>query len=368
MTKRHLTLFAVIILALTLMLSLSGCSGDEDVFEGKCTITFEFNGGMLRTKTSSVKDKIKYAYVMGTKIIDIQDIDGYSFSKSGYDFVGWYTHESCEPQYEWDFDSFIETENLTLYAGWKKSIVYSYTLYYVDDNSNEVSLGSYTVDAGKEFKDWREFANNRENYTPTGFYSDKDLETPWDDTTVHPGGESDCDIPVYVKYIKGEWELVNNISDFKKAISAGKNIYLTADIDCENATLSLGEYSATLEGNGYSIKNFKVLKSNQAYRPKCAIFDRLSDGAQIKNVNFENVNYDMTGIDQIKIQELKFALLAVEAGEVTVENVNVTGTAITDYTGELPKAESAFFTTEMEEPTGFTSSVTVERVGAPQAD
>ena len=76
MTKRHLTLFAVIILALTLMLSLSGCSGEEDVFEGKSTVTFEFNGGMLTTKTSTLKDQIKFADVTGTKILDIRDIDG----------------------------------------------------------------------------------------------------------------------------------------------------------------------------------------------------------------------------------------------------------------------------------------------------
>ena len=361
MTKRHLTLFAVIILALTLMLSLSGCSGEEDVFEGKSTVTFEFNGGMLTTKTSTLKDQIKFAYVTGTKILDIRDIDGYSFSKSGYDFTGWYTDESCAPQYKWDFNGYIDGENLTLYAGWKKSIVYSYTLYYVNGDGAEVVLGSYPVEPGDEFEDWRNYAKNRAEYTPMGFYSDKDLETPWDNTTVHPGGNSDCDIPVYVKYIEGEWELVNTLTAFKKAVSSGKNVYLTADIDCAGAELSLGDFSATLEGNGFSVKNFTVKKTAQAYLPKCSIFDRLSDGAVIKNVNFENVNYDMIGVDMEKIRELKFALLAVDAGDVTIENVNVTGTARTDYTGELPKAESAFYTTANAEPAGFTSSVTVER-------
>ena len=361
MTKRHLTLFAVIILALTLMLSLSGCSGEEDVFEGKSTVTFVFNGGMLTTKTSTLKNEIKYAYVTGTKVLDIRDIDGYSFSKSGYEFTGWYTDESCEPQYAWDFNSYLDTNAVTLYAGWKKSIVYSYTLYYVTTAGEEVSLGTYPVAAGEEFEDWRNYAKTRADHTSMGFYSDKALETPWDNTTVHPGGETDCDVPVYVKYIEGTWELVSNLNALKKAISSGKNAYLTADIDCAGAEISFGDYSATLEGNGYSVKNFTVKKTAQAYLPKCSIFNRLSDGAVIKNVNFENVNYDMIGVDMNKIRELKFALLAVEAGDVTIENVNVTGTARTDYTGELPKAESAFYTTANEEPAGFTSSVTVER-------
>ena len=368
MTKRHLTLFAVIILALTLMLSLSGCAGEGDVFEGKCTVTFELNGGTLDIKTSSVNDKIKYAYEMGTKILDVREIDGYTLSKSGYVFTGWYTSESCDPQDRWNFDTYINTDAVTLYAGWEKAIVYSYTIYYVD-GGNEYSLGSYTVKAGDRFDDWRKYAQKRENFTLNGYYQDPDCTIAWDNSTTHPGGDVDLDIKVYANYIPGKWTLVSDANTLRSAISSNSNVYLTANVDFGGAEVSLGSYSGTFEGNGYTVSNFKVKKTSSLRQPACAIFSELSDGAVIKNVAFENVTYDLTGINLEVVTAVKLALLAVEAkGTVSVESVSVSGTINTNYAGELPKAESAFYNSESGEPAGFTSSVTVVRDGTSESN
>ena len=361
MTKRHLTLFAVIILAITLILCLSGCAGEGDVFEGKCTVTFELNGGTLDIKTSSVDNKIKYAYEMGTKILDVSEIDGYTLSKSGYVFTGWYTSESCDPADKWNFDTYIDTEAVTLYAGWEKAIVYSFTIYYVD-GENEVSLGSYTVKAGERFDDWRKYAQKRDGYTLNGYYQDADCTVAWDNTTTHPGGEVDLDIKVYANYIPGKWTLVSDANTLRSAINSNSNVYLTANVDFGGAEVSFGSYSGTFEGNGYTVSNFKVKKTSSLRQPACAIFTKLEDGAVIKNVAFEGVTYDLTGINLEAVTAVKLALLAVEAnGTVSVESVSVSGTINTNYAGELPKAESAFYTSEGGEPAGFTSSVTVVR-------
>ena len=368
MTKRHLTLFAVIILALTLVFCLSGCAGEGDVFEGKCTVTFELNGGTLDIKTSSVNDKIKYAYEMGTKIIDVNDIDGYTLSKAGYVFTGWYTGEDCKPQDKWDFNTYVDTDTVTLYAGWEKAIVYSYTIFYVD-GENEVSLGSYTVKAGDKFDDWRKYGQKRDGYTLNGYFQDPDCTIAWDNNTTHPGGESDLDIKVYANYIPGKWTLVSDANTLRSAINANSNVYLTANVDLGGADVSFGSYSATFEGNGYTVSNFKVKKSSSLRQPACAIFTELADGAVIRNVAFDNVTYDLTGINLDAVTAVKLALLAVEAnGTVSVESVSVSGTINTNYTGELPKAESAFYTGTAEEPAGFTSTVTIVRESSSESN
>ena len=370
MSKKYLTLIAVAVLALTLVFALSGCAGEDDVFEGKYVVTFDMNGGTLDYGTSTTNTQIKYAYEPKTYVLDVVEDLQYELTKSGYVFTGWYTSESCNPADKWDFDGrVIEAEELTLYAGWEKAIVYSYTLYYVDGES-EVSLGSYNVKAGEKFDDWRKYAQKRDGFTAMGFYTDKELTQEWDSTTVHPGGESDLDIPVYVKYITGKWTLVNNLAALRNAVASNNNVYLTADIDCAGEILNNsssgfgGSYSGIFEGNGYSIKNFAVKKTSQKFLPQCAIFSTLADGAEVRNVNFESVTYDMSDVDLENVREVKFALLAVEAGNVKVENVTVSGTATTNYTGELPKAESAFYSViEETEPVvdGFTFSVSVVR-------
>ena len=142
------------------------------------------------------------------------------------------------------------------------------------------------------------------------------------------------------------------------------------DIDCAGEILNNsstgfgGTYSAIFEGNGYSVKNFTVKKSSQKFLPECAIFNTLADGAEVRNVRFEEVSYDITGVDLENVRDVKFALLAVEAGNVKVENVSVSGTATTNYTAELSKSESAFFDViEGAEPVidGFTFTVSIVR-------
>ena len=144
MNKKHLTLIAFVILAITLIFSLSGCAGEDDVFEGKYIVTFELNGGTLDYKTSTTNTNIKYAYEPNTYLLDVSKIDGYKLTKNGFNFTGWYTSESCNPADKWNFDtSVISSEELTLYAGWEKAIKYTYTLYYTD-GENQFSLGNFS--------------------------------------------------------------------------------------------------------------------------------------------------------------------------------------------------------------------------------
>ena len=339
--KRRLIISLAVIVIAILALSLSSCGNEGQSIEGKNVVTFELNGGTLELKTSSVDTKINFAYHPGTYILDPSEIPGYKLFRQDYDFTGWYTSPECDPDDKWNFKTPFETETLTLYAGWEKSVKFTYGVYYVQ-NGESFLLGSYDVKSGATFSDWRPYATTRKDYTPIGFYSDKELTTAWDGTFTHPGGEVDTEIPVYVKYIEGNWKLVDDFNELRSALKAGENVYLTADIDCAGEDLGLsGIYNGLFEGNGYTVSGLKTVKSG-SIRPSVAIFKDLGDKAEIRNVTFADVAYDFTGIKD-SATALKISALAVSSAGAEISNVSVTGTVTTNYADELPRLNEAVY-------------------------
>ena len=342
MKRKHLLFLAMLIAALTLV--LTGCGKQEQSLEGKNIVTFELQGGTLEYSTASTNTKINYAYEPGTYILDPVEFNNYKLYRTGYIFTGWYTSEDCDPSTKWDFkNNTIDQEKLTLYAGWKKAIIYSYTVYYMDGET-PVSLGKYEVNEGDKFEDWRKYANGREGYTPIAFYSDSALSTAWNTETTHPGGETDLDIAVYADYIEGVWELVNSLSSLRAAINGNKNVYLTSDVDCGGSELfNRVTYSGIFNGNGYTVSNFKVAKFGTTRNPACAMFETLSDGAVIKNVSFTGVVYEFTSVSATA-NSYKVAAIAISATGATVTGVTVSGVVNTNCdASNLAKIGSAFY-------------------------
>ena len=132
MTKKQLIFIGLAALVLTLTLTLSGCGREEADLSGKNIVEFYLNEGTLDYKTASTNTKISFAYYPGTYILDPTEIPGYSITRLGYVFTGWYTTPECNPGDEWDFETqTIDTETLALYAGWKEAIVHTYAVYYI---------------------------------------------------------------------------------------------------------------------------------------------------------------------------------------------------------------------------------------------
>lgn len=343
MMKKSFKLLLTILTVATLAVLLSGCGRSGQDLEGKNIVTFELSGGTLELKTSSVNTKINYAYFPGTYILDPTEIPGYKMYRQGYDFTGWYTTAECNPEDKWNFDTPFNTETLTLYAGWEKSVKLTYTLFYVEDGES-VALGSYDVKAGDTFSDWRGIAEDRKDHTPIGYYSDAEMTAEWDEAFAHPGGETNTDVAVYVKYIVGEWVLVDSLSALRSAINSGKDIYLTGDVDGEGATFnhsSINPYCGVFEGNGFTVSNFKTAQYGSGVRPATAIFKNLGEGAEIRNVNFADVDYDLRSVGS-SVNTVKAAALAINANDeqIKVTNVTVSGTLTTSYEGELLKYNS----------------------------
>ena len=85
--KKIYLIFAII-LAAVLTLTLSGCGRDEISLDGLYVTTFELEGGVLETPTSSVSTKINFAYHPGTYVLDPCELNGYKLTRMGYDFTG----------------------------------------------------------------------------------------------------------------------------------------------------------------------------------------------------------------------------------------------------------------------------------------
>lgn len=358
MMKKSLIVLAFLAAALTLV--LSGCSGGTQDLEGKYIATFELNGGTLDIGTSNVSNKINYAYDPGSLLMDPSTYGNYKISRAGYIFTGWYKTQECRDGEQWDFSKdAINSEKVTLYAGWIKAIVYTYSVCYVD-GTDTTTLGTYNVQAGAAFEDYRNHAGKRDNHTAVGYFSDPACTIPWDFTTVHPGGETDTDIPVYVSYIEGDWILVNSYSKLISSVGKG-NIYLTADIDCEGQELFFrGSFTQVFEGNGYTVKNFKVEKFGSRLMPSVAIFQTLGAGAEIRNVSFENATYRFMDVENAN--KIKVGALAIDARECKVTNVTVSGVFQTNTEKDVSGISNAFYEEgDAVNVTGFTSTVTVEK-------
>lgn len=357
MKRKYLILLTLV--AITLTLLLSGCGRGEQSLEGMYGVTFEVNGGKLNIGTTDT-EQLKYAYDPGSYMIDPATFRNYKISRPGYIFTGWYTSAECLEGEKWDFATKpLNVEQLTLYAGWEKEIVYSYTVCYAD-GENVVELGSYNVKAGDKFDDYRKHADKRDGYTPTGYFTDAACQTPWDFETVHPGGDVDTDVRVYVDYIEGKWKLVDSYQSLMAAMTEG-NIYLTADIDCGGQELYFsGTFARVFQGNGHKISNFTVNKKGGALIPSISIFQSIATGAEIRDVSFENVTFNFMDVD--RASKIKVSALARDASGGVVSNVTVTGKIVTNYEGELPDPNEAFYEVkDAADITGFEANITVEK-------
>ena len=366
---RKTKLIFTVILVLTLTLLLSGCRGEDDDLEGKNIVTFEINGGTLNYGTSSTTTNVNFAYHPGTYILAPETLPNYSISRNGYNFTGWYTGAECKPEEKWDFTRTFDTETLILYAGWEKAIKYSYTLYYTD-GTDVVSLGRYDVAAGDKFEDWLKYSDKRDGYTGIGFYSDSECQNAWDFDYEHPGGNVDLDIPVYVKYIAGRWQLVNTFDKLKSALASG-NVYLTADIDCGGAELPLRDFNILFEGNGYTVSNFTVKKGGTQINPAVAIFKSLGSNAEVRHINFENVTFNFFDIrestDKVEVKVNVAALAVNITAGAKVTDVYVSGTIATNYNGEFPSLNEVYYHKDsvdaeiMAGVTDFTANIVVNK-------
>lgn len=332
MTKKNLLLLLFVFLVL---FTISGCKNGGDEHSG-IEVIYDLNGGIFQNCKLPIKQYYNYGEGAKQIIVDPETLVKDEIEKSGYTLEGWYTEKDFINK--WDFENDVITnEGLTLYAKWKKDILFTYNVCYIDDVTNElVIIDSYEVEQGQKFVDYRKYASKRDGYTPFRFCDEQGND--WDNNFTHPGGESDLAINVYVEYIKGEYALVSNKTDFINALNKNQNIYLLNDIDLENEEISFGDFSnKQFVGNNYKVSNFKVttsveyphhLSKDHADSSKNSVYVSLFGNVEdstIENVTFENVKFEVS-VSPARTYKIYLAALTTSNVNARISNVKVSAT------------------------------------------
>lgn len=337
------------LLLFLLLATFAGClvaCNNGDMLDGMYKVQFKFNGGSLSTDTSTVNDASTFGYAYEEKGVLILDpVKKYShagttdaISRDKYVFTGWYKDVGCTVKWDFDKDT-LQDDLLILYAGWELAINHTYSVRYWDESSaKEVILGIYKlsdsdISAGAKFNDRRNYANLRKGYTSLGeYYKDKECTQPWDYDYTHPGGDSDLDVPVYAKYLQGEYILVRNYQNLYDAINGDGNlrgnVYIMNDFDCGGEELQIQTLNYEFNGNGKIISNITV---NPFGAFSLCMIHTIGDKGQMHDVTFNNVKYV---ISENSMPTMEIAVLAqgTTQKQLQLTNVHINGTVVNNST------------------------------------
>ncbi len=344
MKVNKLLLLAFSLICLAALVTLSGCSNGGQDLEGLYIVEFQLNGGLLDNGSTLVENKISHAYQPDSLAIDISEFKDYSLTKNGFVFEGWYLDEELTDK--WDFATDRVSKDCTLYAKWEKAIVYSYSVFLVNQDSDPTLLGMYTVKEGATFSDNTKKYTTRvlqEEYGKTciGLYSDASLseDSIWDVNYKHPGGEIDTDIPIYVKAIEGIWTLVSNADELKAVAGQDKNIYLLNNIDYQGKELYFRDYNSVFNGNGFTISNAKIKEQSESSNRKYSLFGVLGENSKIHDVTFSDVKFEFDAYSRQTISASALAQSAKQGFEISNVTVNASYTATARATEVLDTAK-----------------------------
>lgn len=317
-----------------------------EVGQGKAE--FYLEGGSCQNS----KEKISYLYnfdgtVLDTKIVDpntlydeVQD----QIVRNGYHIEGWYqtktvNEQTGEVEYsdKWDFENdTMSIDGVKLYAYWKLNRVYTYELYYINEEGEEIFLDKDQVNEGDKFDDY--FLENKEveGYTSLGYLDENG--DPWDSDFIHPGGDEDLAIKVYLDLIEGEYTVVRTAKQFNSAIRNNENIYLMNNIDFDEDEIDFDSYSGLIEGNGYSISNFEIdynatksgLQTELGNPDSAAEYVYVSLFFELKDATIRNIKFEEFVVDiNVRFNMVKHIIvspLATTASNTKLENVVLDGT------------------------------------------
>lgn len=184
-----------------------------------------------------------------------------TLSKEHYTFEGWFT----EPEFtnEWDFDSDLVTEAITLFAKWEIK-KYNVTVYSFGEEIEELSITYNELITGLP-------SLNEEGYVFDGWYSDSDFENEWNVATGKIQGDMTLyakwivipDAPTNVKVAQGNLQVTVSFDGSKGADSYKVIVLKNGD---EDATLSNEGQASPIEINNLSYGiayTFQVIALNE---------------------------------------------------------------------------------------------------------
>lgn len=334
MKHNRCTIILIVIALVTLMY---GCTNNTTDF-GNVKVIFELEGGTYK----SSKAAITYWYSFDSGTILIKEPQSLAadneVEKQGYELVGWYRNKTVTKTDDgdvvsysdkWDFDTDrITTDGVTLYANWQVKRVYSFDIYYQNENGDEIKLCNYVVNEGGRLSEEIDEVQYRDGYTFIKYLDENG--NPWNMEFTHPGGDVTTPIKVIAKYEEGNYKVVKTGKELQSALKSSSNIYIDSDIDMEGKTFYYHDYKGTIKGNNHRIYNFSLttkgfnlkdsLVDNMLY---ISMFEKLTN-ATIMDTTFDEVTFVLdAGLPSI--QKIYIIPIAQKLENTTLENVTFKG-------------------------------------------
>ena len=337
------------------------------------SICYNANGGAFTTNTEIIKDSYNMNQLQKENgyaklaLLSPEDerrgINAFDVTKGGHFLAGWYKERiqtgvdtEGNPVYtysgKWDFQNDLlkldmaqqydaAEPALTLYAAWVP--VFQVELY--DRATGElVQTMDYDPTAGEELllPQWNEDTGamkmnsfpKRTGYTFEAAYYDMEGTEPIDLKAVHSGSVDyttatavDPVLKLYVDWIDGEWYHIYNATQFVENASVRGSYKICADLDFSDEIwpnkLMYGNYTGTIEGNGYTMRNITFTHSTNG-KTNAGLFGQLAETAVLKDITFENVTFTIKSGP--RKTGTSYGLLAgVIADGATCSNVQIQG-------------------------------------------
>ncbi len=146
-------------------------SGEPSINQTLYTVTFDTNGGIMADTEQ---------HVTGGNTLTAP-----TASRSGYDFLGWYTDEGCTQRF--DFNATPISSNITLYAKWGVACTVTF-----DTCDGKAVTTAKVIEGGKVSAPAEP---HRNNYEFGGWYLDDEYQTEYNFDTV-----VDNDITLFAKW------------------------------------------------------------------------------------------------------------------------------------------------------------------------
>lgn len=267
----------------------------------------------------------------GTNIANLSALNKYAedFSYPGYELVGWYEDEGFTKKI--DFEKYKLPEQsgnaIKIFAKWEEMIDRFFIIHYVTDEKTHTETTKLEWNVNTPFNYSSSNITNpyEEEHTYLGAYKDEALTQEVDESYLLT--RESGDLPIYTKWIEGNFKIVNSAADFKNSLLT-RNLYINRDLDLKNISIDVDKLSnKTILGNNHTITNFTFTtdnKENSRNEAYCGgLINQEIKNCTIKDLNIVDAKYE---INSNTAKYFNFGLLAGKVIDSTIENVNISGT------------------------------------------
>ncbi len=369
------------LLPVALML-FAGCAGEQTPYQLNdsenytVSVKFDANGGTFTTNTSVIVDSFNLEEIPsenGTAHIalippdhEARGRDAFPASYNGHFLAGWYQEriESQDSQGNtvytyakpWNFEtdtldvavdgSYSSAQpELTLYAAW----IPLFQVEFCDADTGEIlythSFDPVTQGTQLQTPAWSQETGTLEMYhfpekkgcTYQEAYYENASDPITGQTLTHPGTvdlqtgtAQNTVLRLNVAYTEGEWYHIYNVDQFLDNVNLNGHYVLHADLDFTGkiwpTVLVYGNFTGSIQGNGYTISNVQVTQTNNS-KSNAGLFGRLTETARLEQLHFRDITFTVES--GTRVAGTSYGLLAgVVSSDAVISEVTVESGAV----------------------------------------